>query len=381
MPRISTHKPKVLVAMSGGVDSSAAAAMLVREGYDVVGMTMRVASGEGREASDKACCTLDAANDARRVAGRLDIPHYVVNYIQRFEREVIDDFTSEYLAGRTPNPCSRCNQRVKFGALFEKAVAVGADYIATGHYVRKVERGGRVGLQRAVHRAKDQSYTLAGLGQEQLRRALYPLGELTKDDTRALARELDLVTADKPESQEICFVPDDNYRNFLLSRVGPGRPGPIVNGRGEVLGEHKGLMNYTIGQRKGLGIAAPEPLYVLRIDVANNALVVGYADETFCGGLTAGDVVWGAHEPAEAPFPCTVQIRYNHAPVPAMCEPRNGRVVVRFDQPERSVTPGQWAVLYDADEVVLAAALIDASLPHNAAEAKSQGQPAPTAAS
>lgn len=346
--------------MSGGVDSSVAAALLVQQGYEVVGMTMRVASGEGRESSSKACCTLDAAEDARRVAQKLGIPHYVLNYIQRFEREVISDFISEYLAGRTPNPCSRCNQRVKFGALYEKALAIEADAIATGHYVRMEQRNGRSALRRAVHLAKDQSYTLSGLSQEQLGRAVFPLGELTKDATRDIARDLGLVTADKPESQEICFVPDDNYRNFLATRTAPATPGPIVSTSGDVLGEHTGLVHYTVGQRKGLGIAAPKPLYVVKLDIARNTLVVGYEDEANCQALTAGQVNWCALPPQTEPFGCEVQIRYKSRPIPCTVYPSESGFEARFHEPQRAVTPGQWAVLYE-DDYVLAAGIIDRS--------------------
>ena len=346
--------------MSGGVDSSVAAALLVQQGYEVVGMTMRVASGEGRESSSKACCTLDAAEDARRVAQKLGIPHYVLNYVQRFEREVISDFVSEYMAGRTPNPCSRCNQRVKFGALYEKALAIEADAIATGHYVRLEQRNGRHALRRAVHLAKDQSYTLSGLSQEQLCRAVFPLGELTKEATRAIARDLGLVTADKPESQEICFVPDDNYRNFLAKRTAPTKPGPIVSASGEVLGEHTGLVNYTVGQRKGLGIAASRPLYVVKLDMARNALVVGHQDEANCQALTAGQVNWCALPPQTEPFDCEVQIRYKSQPMPCTVYPSESAFDARFHEPQRAVTPGQWAVLYEGD-YVLAAGIIDSS--------------------
>lgn len=353
------NKAGVIVAMSGGVDSSVAAALLCEKGYDVVGMTLRVASGDGRESSQRACCTLDAAEDARRVADRLGIPHYVVNYVGRFEREVIADFTSEYLAGRTPNPCVRCNQRVKFGALFEKAAAAGAESIATGHYVQLTRPNGRFALRRAVDRAKDQSYALAGLSQEQLRRALFPLGGLTKEQARAKARSLGLVTADKPESQEICFIPDDDYRHFLEQRVGPATPGPILSAEGEALGEHKGLMYYTVGQRKGLGIAAARPYYVIRLDLRRNALIVGHEEATHCVSLTTGPVVWGALSPQTEAFDCLVQVRYRHTPAPGTAEPGERGLKVRFHRPQRAVTPGQWAVLYNEDETVLGAGIID----------------------
>jgi tRNA-specific 2-thiouridylase len=352
-------KTRVLCAMSGGVDSSVAAAMLVEQGFDVVGITMRVASGEGRESSDRACCTLDASNDARRVADKLGVPHYVVNYLQRFEKEVIDDFLSEYLAGRTPNPCARCNQRVKFGALYEKAMAIEADYIATGHYVRLVDLNGRKALKRAAYRPKDQSYTLAGLQQEQLQRAMFPLGDMTKDETRSMARSLGLVTANKAESQEICFVPNDDYRAFVEKRMGAGAPGPIKSTGGDVLGEHSGLVNYTIGQRKGLGIAAPRPLYVLRLDMQTNTLVVGHEEETLRQTFFAKDIIWGGLAAQPEPFDCCVQIRYRHNAVPATCHPEGDRLRIVTHDPERAPTPGQWAVLYDADDCVLAAAIIE----------------------
>ncbi len=355
----SSSNQRVIVAMSGGVDSSVAAALLVEQGYDVVAMTMRVASGEGREHSDKACCTLDAAHDAKRVADKLGIPHYTINYLERFEREVINDFTNEYLAGRTPNPCSRCNQRVKFGALYEKAVAIGADRIATGHYVRRTERSGRVALRRGVDAHKDQSYTLAGLGQDQLRRALFPVGELTKAETRAYAQRLELVTWDKPESQEICFVPNDNYRDFLSSRVGAPAKGPIMSTEGEIVGEHHGLMFYTVGQRRGLGIAAPEPLYVLRLDVPRNTLIVGPREETFCASMTVGELSWSGLEAQTEPFECAVQIRAHHAPVPCTVTPSGETARVDFHDPVDGVSPGQWGVFYDGD-TVLAGGIIDA---------------------
>ncbi len=346
---MTSHKPTVCAAMSGGVDSCVAAALLLEQGYDVIGMTMRVTPSSA---------AASAAEDARRAAEWLGIPHHVANYEDRFERDVVQDFVSEYLAGRTPNPCFRCNRKVKFGALLEEAMALGADYFATGHYARTAERGGRVVLRRARYLAKDQTYAMAGLQQEQLRRILYPLGELTKEEVRETARSLDLFTSDKPESQEICFVPGDDYHRFLVERTGPGEPGPIVNRAGEVLGQHKGLMHYTVGQRKGLGIAAPRPLYVLDLDAGRNAVVVGYAEETYFHKLIASEVIWGAMENPGRSFPCWAQIRYNHHPAPATAHVTPDGLEVAFDEPERAVAPGQWAVLYDEEGVVLAAGLI-----------------------
>ncbi len=334
--------------MSGGVDSSVAAALLLEQGYDVIGMTMHVTAASA-----------DAAADARRVADGLGIPHYVASYEDRFQRDVIRDFIAEYLAGRTPNPCFRCNRKVKFGALLQEAMAHGADCFATGHYVRTVERNGRVAVRRGRYLAKDQSYALAGLRQDQLRRIRFPLGEYTKEEVREKARSLGLLTAGKAESQEICFVPDDDYRRFILERTGPGEPGPIVNRAGEVLGQHKGLMHYTVGQRKGLGIAAPRPLYVLELDAARNAVVVGYAEETYFQKLITSEVIWGALENPGRSFPCYAQIRYNHNPAPAMAQITEEGLEVVFGKPERAVAPGQWAVLYDEEGVVLAAGLIE----------------------
>ncbi|MBX7256744.1 MAG: tRNA 2-thiouridine(34) synthase MnmA [Candidatus Hydrogenedentes bacterium] len=354
-----SHRARIIVAMSGGVDSSVAAALLVEQGYDVIGMTMRVASGEGRESSDKACCTLDAANDARRVADALGIPHYVLNYVQRFEKEVISDFIQEYMAGRTPNPCARCNQRVKFGALYEKALAIEADRIATGHYARVEQRSGKSVLRRALDLNKDQSYTLAGLAQDQLRRAMFPLGDLTKERTREIARSLGLGTAEKPESQEICFVPDDNYRNFLAQRVDVPAPGPIVNTQGQVVGVHSGLMHYTVGQRKGLGIASERPYYVVKLDVANNTLVVGREEDTFIEFFSVGQMIWGLEDADSGPFDCLVQIRYKNRAVPCTAHPDGERLTIQFHEPQRAVTPGQWAVLYDKYDYVLGAGIIE----------------------
>jgi tRNA-specific 2-thiouridylase len=247
---------------------------------------------------------------------------------------------------------------VNFGALYEKALAIEADAIATGHYARLEHRGNRIALLRPVDKNKDQSYTLSGLGQDQLRRAMFPLGEMTKAQTREIARTLGLVTAEKPESMEICFVPGDNYRQFLATRVQAPTAGPIVNLQGELVGHHSGLVNYTVGQRKGLGIAAPKPYYVVKIDMQRNALIVGHDDEATVGGLCASQVNWCAIAPQTEPFDCAAQIRYKSAPIPCTVTPQAETFSVAFHEPQRAVSPGQWAVLYDGD-TVLAAGIID----------------------
>lgn len=348
-----TSPPKILVAMSGGVDSSVAAALLLEKGFDVVGVTMNIIPGVPDRPS--------AVEDAARVARQLGIPHHIWDGRDLFDREIIEAFAQEYCRGRTPNPCVCCNRRIKFGALLDLADRLGADKLATGHYVRLEERNGRQAVRRGVWRAKDQSYVLAALSQEQLSRAVFPLGESTKNETRERARALGLDIAERPESQEICFIPDDDYRTFLAERLGPPRPGPIVSTSGGILGQHKGLIFYTVGQRRGLGIAAPRPLYVLRLDVERNALVVGYDEDTFCTALVTAPVNWSGLAPQKAPFRCNVQIRYLHRPAPALVTPQETGLHILFEEPQRAVTPGQWAVLYDEGDYLLAGAVIESA--------------------
>lgn len=353
-------KSKILVAMSGGVDSCTAAAMLAEQGHDVVGITMRVVAEQEHQSVFQPCCSAKMAEDARQVADTLGFPHYTLNLVEKFGEQVIGDFMDEYLRGRTPNPCIRCNQRLKFGTLYKKALELGAEFIATGHYVRLARREGRFTVQRARHLAKDQSYVMAGLSQKQLAMGLFPLGEMTKEETRAKARELGLAAAETPESQDICFIPDGDYVGFLRDRVGEMAHGPIVNTRGETLGQHSGLMGYTVGQRRGLGISSERPLFVVRIDTERNALVVGHEEETYCGRFIANEVVWSGLPKQSEPFEGRVQIRYHHEPAACTVRPGQNEIEIVLHSPQRSVTPGQWAVVYDDEDRVLVASNIRA---------------------
>lgn len=356
--RLPPKNARVLVAMSGGVDSAAAAARLVEAGCDCIGVTLRLVPEHPDKSVFEPCCGEEAAGDARRFCQRLGIPHRTFHAAARFERDIIEPFINTYLAGRTPNPCIRCNRMIKFGALYQHADKLGAKYIALGHYVRLQERAGRMALRRAAYLEKDQSYVLAPLTQPQLRRAVFPLGDLDKEEARALAFRYDCATARKRDSQEICFVPDRQHGEFIAARRGPLQPGPIVNRQGQVLGAHKGLAHYTIGQRRGLGLAAPRPLYVLALDAANNTLVVGHKEDTFARAFTTGPLCWGALPRQEAPFSCQVQLRAHHVPGPATVHSARSGAEFTLHEPQRAVTPGQWAVCYDTDGYVLAAAII-----------------------
>ncbi|MEO7002485.1 MAG: tRNA 2-thiouridine(34) synthase MnmA [Ktedonobacterales bacterium] len=361
---------RVVVGMSGGVDSSVAAALLKEQGYDVVGIMLRlwsepaVVGDDGvKLVSENKCCSLESVADARRVAAHLDIPFYVVNVEQPFQQTIVDFFYDEYLAGRTPNPCLRCNRHIRFTLLLERALALGAEYLATGHYVR-VDDDPATGLRRlrqGIDPAKDQSYVLHVLSQQQLRHALFPLGEYTKPQVRAMAAERGLSVATKAESQEICFVAANDYRGFLrryadtTGRATP-QPGPILDTSGRQVGEHTGLAYYTVGQRKGLGVTAREPLHVLQLDASHNALIVGSSADLDREAFTLHQTTWTSGEEPQAPFAAQVKVRYKAPLVDAQVTPLpEGRAEVRLIVPQRAITPGQAAVFYggpDGDEVL-----------------------------
>lgn len=360
---------KLAVAMSGGVDSSAAAAILKEQGHELVGFTMQLwnqnrginvdANGESLPSR---CCSLDDVYDARRVAEELGFPFYVLNLEKDFERDVVQPFVASYLNGETPIPCVSCNSRLKFASLDRLAASLGCDKVATGHYARVEfdEDSNRYRLLRGRNLQKDQSYFLWELTQDQLSRAMFPLGEMSKPEVREVAREHALAVAEKSESQEICFVPDGNYAGFIdryLAAEGasdrlPGQ-GEIVSREGEVLGHHDGIHHYTIGQRRGIGIAAEQPLYVVSLDAASNQVVVGQQDQLLSSEFTAAGVNWIPFDTPTAPVRAEVRVRYRHNPSPATITPiPNGRVQINFDEPQRAITPGQTTVFYRGDEVV-----------------------------
>jgi len=346
---------RVVIALSGGVDSGVAAALLVEQGYEVVGAMLRLWAERGPdEARANRCCTPEAVERARRVADLLDVPFHLIDAEAVFKQQVVDYFVAEYAAGRTPNPCIPCNRAVRFGMLLDRARALGADCMATGHYARLRQIDGRRQLLRGRDPLKDQSYFLHALTQGQLAHVLFPLGELTKEEVRAIARQRGLPVAEQPESQDLCFLADGDYRRFLAERV-PRlfRPGPIRDTSGRVLGQHQGLPAYTIGQRKGLGVGAAEPLYVLAIEPGENALVVGPADELGRDECLVEEMHYVSGETPAAPFRATAQIRYRARPAAVVVTPQpQRRAFVRFDSPQRDITPGQFLVLYDGDVVL-----------------------------
>jgi tRNA-specific 2-thiouridylase len=347
---------RVVLAMSGGVDSSVAAYLLQQQGYEVIGLFMRTGAHGGDDdgpAHKKGCCSAQDAGDARRVADRLDMAFYALDFEQEFDR-VIDYFADEYLAGRTPNPCVVCNTWLKFGKLWSYGKQLQADFIATGHYVQKIVHNGRAELHRSADPDKDQSYVLFGLRRSLLPHLLFPVGGYQKEEVRALAREAGLAVADKPDSVEICFVPDGDHGNLIRRR----RPelvtaGRIVDTAGAVLAEHDGIEKFTVGQRKGLGFAAGRRRYVLRIVPATNDIVVGDREELLAAGLVASRVNWLLDEPPAGPLACAAKIRYRHPAAPAMVHALpDGGARVEFASPQSAVTPGQAVVFYDGPRVL-----------------------------
>jgi len=366
---MSNPKQTVVVAMSGGVDSSVAAGLLLRQGYDVLGITMQIWQESTTETKGAGCCSLGAVEDARRVAAKLGIPHYVLNFREFFAEKVIDNFVDEYKRGRTPNPCVNCNRYVKFDALMAKARGLGAEFLATGHYARTEfdEDARRWTLRRALDHDKDQTYALYRFTQEELAHTMMPLGLVTnKAETRAIAAELGLAVSNKPDSQEICFVQGGSYTDFLAERAPETvQSGDIVDTSGRRRGTHDGIAFYTIGQRKRVNVGSPIPLYVVGIDAASNTITIGGNEDLLAEGLIADDINWVGWSGVQESRSVLVKIRYNMDPVAAVVQASatSGEIAVQFDTPLRAVTPGQSLVLYDlSGETVLGGATIQRRL-------------------
>ena len=348
---------RVVVGMSGGVDSSVAAYLLKEQGYDVIGVTMQIWQEEDACSVEEngGCCGLSAVEDARRVASALEIPYYVMNFKKEFRENVIDYFTDEYLSGRTPNPCIACNRYVKWEALLNRSMAIGAEYIATGHYAR-IERlaNGRYTLRRSATLAKDQTYALYNLTQDQLAHTLMPVGAYAKDEIRSIAEKIGLLVADKPDSQDICFVPDGDYASFIRKNAGRDIPeGNFVTPDGKILGRHKGIIHYTVGQRKGLGLALGYPAFVLAIRPDTNEVVIGTYEDSLTHTVRADRINFMSVEDLKEPRRVYAKIRYNHKGAWCTVEKTGeDEIVCRFEEPQRAVTPGQAVVLYDREYVL-----------------------------
>lgn len=359
---------KVVVGLSGGVDSSVAAYLLKQAGHEVIGVTMQIWQEEENSIQEEngGCCGLSAVEDARRVAAMLEIPYYVMNFRSEFKEAVIDYFVAEYKAGRTPNPCIACNRYVKWESLYQRAREIGADCIATGHYSQIVKLpNGRYALQKSVTDAKDQTYALYNLTQEQLEHTMMPVGAYSKDEIRKIAEEIGLLVANKPDSMEICFVPDDDYASFIEDYTGESFPeGNFVNTAGEVLGKHKGIIHYTVGQRKGLGIALGARAFVKEIRPETNEVVLATNEELFSDTVYADRVNFMSIPNLTEPLEVVAKIRYNHKGAKAVISMvDDDLLMVKFEEPQRAITPGQAVVLYDGDVVVGGATILSDRLP------------------